>query len=347
MLAGRFADMQTAAGTTSTEVLKRLSPAAKAFKDINRIHEEITDLELMLKKESESDNELAELVNDEIAAKREELQSMHKEALDCLVPVDADDSRSAILEVRAGTGGDEAALFAEEVFRMYEKYAAIKGWRFSVLESSASDAGGFKEGSASITGCGVFGDLKYESGVHRVQRIPVTENGGRVHTSAMSVAILPEAGAIDCKILDSDLRIDVYRSKGCGGQSVNTTDSAVRIVHIPTGVSVCMQDERSQHKNKAKAMKVLASRLYSQQKEAALETQRRQRNSQMGSGNRHERIRTYNFPQGRITDHRIKVTKFGIEDMMNGTLLTEFIDELRAMDREEQLEHLVREATKI
>lgn len=197
----------------------------------------------------------------------------------------------------------------------------------------------------------------------------------------MSVAILPEAGAIDCKILDSDLRIDVYRSKGCGGQvgdhysashllwftllqSVNTTDSAVRIVHIPTGVSVCMQDERycsyssmlhtalrtanrSQHKNKAKAMKVLASRLYSQQKEAALETQRRQRNSQMGSGNRHERIRTYNFPQGRITDHRIKVTKFGIEDMMNGTLLTEFIDELRAMDREEQLEHLVREATKI
>eukprot|EP00474_Spongospora_subterranea_P002794 CRZ03252.1 hypothetical protein [Spongospora subterranea] len=318
---------------------KRISPAITTLYNLGTSLNELKELD-KFKSEHIKETELVQLAEEESDAILAQLKQIESEAFDQLVPSDEDDNCSAILEVRPGTGGEEAVLFTEDMFKMYEKFAILRGWKFSILETVPGPHGGIREGSACITGNGVFGELKFESGVHRVQRIPLTETAGRIHTSAMSVAVMPDSPVAQCEIRPADIRVDVYRSQGCGGQSVNTTDSAVRMVHIPTGITVCMQDERSQHKNRAKAMKVLSARVHAQQREAALEAERRLRNSHMGSGNRNERIRTYNFPQGRITDHRIKLSRFGIDSMMDGSLLVEFIEVLRSTDRTEKLEDL-------
>ena len=254
-----------------------------------------------------------------------------------MLPKDADDARNAILEVRAGTGGEEAALFAAELFRMYQRYAGLRGWRFEILDLSETGLGGFKEATAAISGRDVFARLKFESGVHRVQRVPETEAGGRIHTSAATVAVLPEAEEVDVRIDDKDLRIDVFRASGPGGQSVNTTDSAVRITHLPTGLVVIQQDEKSQHKNKARALKVLRSRLYELERQARDNARAAERKSQVGSGDRSERIRTYNFPQGRVTDHRINLTLYKIDKVMGGEALDEIIDAILAEDQAARL----------
>jgi peptide chain release factor 1 len=256
-----------------------------------------------------------------------------------LLPKDAADEKNAILEIRAGAGGDEAALFASQLFRMYEKYAALQGWRFEVLSISDTGLGGYKEAQAEITGSGVFAKMKFESGVHRVQRVPATEGSGRVHTSTVTVAVLPEAEEVDIKIEEKDLRIDVFRSSGPGGQSVNTTDSAVRITHIPTGTVVQQQDEKSQHKNKAKALKILRARLYEVQRAKIEAEMAAKRKGQVGTGDRSERIRTYNFPQGRVTDHRINVTVHQIDKLLEGHI-EELVTALTANDQAEKLSTL-------
>ena len=254
-----------------------------------------------------------------------------------LLPRDRDDSRNAILEVRAGTGGDEAALFASDLFGMYQRFAAMHGWRFEVMEVSETGIGGYKEATANIAGSDVFARLKFESGVHRVQRVPETEAGGRIHTSAATVAVLPEAEDVDIDVQESDLRIDVFRASGPGGQSVNTTDSAVRITHIPTGIVVSQQDEKSQHKNRAKAMKILRARLYDAER-ARLQAERAaSRKGQVGSGDRSERIRTYNFPQGRVTDHRINLTLYKLDKVIAGEALDEVVEALVAEDQAQRL----------
>ena len=235
-----------------------------------------------------------------------------------MLPKDEIDEKNAILEVRAGTGGDEAALFATELFSMYQKYSSIKGWRFDILEVSENDIGGYREAIASITGRSVFARLKFESGVHRVQRVPTTESGGRIHTSAATVAVLPEAEEVDIQIDDKDLRIDIFRASGPGGQSVNTTDSAVRITHLPTGIVVSQQDEKSQHKNKAKGMKILRARVFDFERTKLEKERAADRKEQVGTGDRSERIRTYNFPQGRVTDHRINLTLYKIDKVIAG-----------------------------
>jgi peptide chain release factor 1 len=270
------------------------------------------------------------LLKDKIPAEKEQLQLL-------LLPKDKDDSRNAILEVRAGTGGDEAALFGANLFGMYQRFAAKNGWRFEVMEVSETGIGGYKEATATISGTDVFARLKFESGVHRVQRVPETEAGGRIHTSAATVAVLPEAEDVDIEIDESDLRIDVFRASGPGGQSVNTTDSAVRITHVPTGIVVSQQDEKSQHKNRAKAMKILRARLYDAER-ARVESERAAaRKGQVGSGDRSERIRTYNFPQGRVTDHRINFTLYKLDRVMAGESLDEVIDALVSEDQAQRL----------
>ena len=270
------------------------------------------------------------LLKDKIPAERAQLQLL-------LLPKDKDDSRNAILEVRAGTGGDEAALFGANLFGMYQRFAAKNGWRFEVMEVSETGIGGYKEATATISGTDVFARLKFESGVHRVQRVPETEAGGRIHTSAATVAVLPEAEDVDIEIDESNLRIDVFRASGPGGQSVNTTDSAVRITHVPTGIVVSQQDEKSQHKNRAKAMKILRARLYDAER-ARVESERAAaRKGQVGSGDRSERIRTYNFPQGRVTDHRINFTLYKLDRVMAGESLDEVIDALVSEDQAQRL----------
>jgi peptide chain release factor 1 len=253
-----------------------------------------------------------------------------------LLPKDSADERSAMLEVRAGTGGDEAALFAGDLFRMYQRYADAQGWKVELISASESEVGGYKEVVASITGAGVFAKLKFESGVHRVQRVPATESGGRIHTSAATVAVLPEAEEVDVQIDEKDLKVDIYRSSGAGGQHVNTTDSAIRITHIPTGLVVIQQDQRSQHKNRAKAMQVLRTRLYEREREILHAERSGTRKSMVGSGDRSERIRTYNYPQGRVTDHRINLTLHRLPEMMMGQL-DELVSALVTADQAERL----------
>ena len=257
-----------------------------------------------------------------------------------LLPKDEADEKKAIIEIRAGTGGMEAALFAADLFNMYQKVAVLNGWKVEIINLSNSEGGGYKEIIASIVGRNVFSKLKFESGVHRVQRVPDTETQGRIHTSAATVAVLPEAEEVDVKINDADLRIDVFRSSGPGGQSVNTTDSAVRVTHIPSGIVVSQQDEKSQHKNKAKALKILRSKLYDLQRSEQESERAKARKSQIGTGDRSERIRTYNFPQGRVTDHRINMTLYKLTDFLAGDAFKELSDAIQIQFQEEQLENL-------
>ena len=302
---------------------------------LRKAQAEMEDLAALV--EDNGDPEMRALAQGELQSLKERLPQLEQQVKVLLLPKDEADERNAILEVRAGTGGEEAALFAADLFRMYQRYAAQRGWRFEAMEVSETGLGGFKEAIASISGRDVFARLKFESGVHRVQRVPETEGSGRIHTSAATVAVLPEAEEVDIHIDEKDLRIDVFRSSGPGGQSVNTTDSAVRITHIPTGVVVSQQDEKSQHKNKAKAMKVLRARLYERERQERDAARSASRKSQVGSGDRSERIRTYNFPQGRVTDHRVNVTLHKIDKVLNGEALDEFIDVLLAEDQAARL----------
>jgi len=319
----------------SSKEYSELSPIVGGIEELRRAQSELAAAEEMAK--TDGDPELKALAEEEIQSLRERLPELELEVKTALLPKDEDDERNAILEVRAGTGGEEAALFAAELFRMYQRYAAVKGWRFELLDLSETGLGGFKEAAASIAGRNVFARLKFESGVHRVQRVPETEASGRVHTSAATVAVLPEAEEVDIQIDDKDLRIDVYRSSGPGGQSVNTTDSAVRITHLPTGLVVIQQDEKSQHKNKARALKVLRARLYEMERQARAAARAADRKSQVGSGDRSERIRTYNFPQGRVTDHRINLTLYKIDKILSGEALDEVVDALSTADRAQKL----------
>ena len=313
-----------------------LEPVANAASEVRRLRQEAESLRFMTQ---ESDAELRAMAADELIANDTALVEADRRLALALLPRDAADERAAMLEVRAGTGGDEAALFAGDLLRMYQRYAERQGWRVELISASASEVGGFKEVVASIAGAGVFAKLKFESGVHRVQRVPVTEAGGRIHTSAATVAVLPEAEEVDVQIEDKDLRVDIYRSSGAGGQHVNTTDSAVRITHIPTGIVVIQQDERSQHKNRAKAMKVLRTRLYEAERERLANERSGARKSMVGSGDRSERIRTYNFPQGRVTDHRINLTLHRLPEILEGEL-DELVGALIAEDEAERLAQL-------
>ena len=292
---------------------------------LNAAHQEAKDLEAMLADHS-IDGEMRALAEDELPAIKEKIAKLEHDVQIELLPKDAADERSAILEIRAGTGGSEAALFAGDLFRMYERYASLHHWKVELVSASEGDVGGYKEIIAEVTGKGVFSKLKFESGVHRVQRVPETEAGGRIHTSAATVAVLPEAEDIDIEIRPEDIRIDTMRASGAGGQHVNTTDSAVRITHIPTGIMV-VQAEKSQHQNRARAMQILRARLYDLERQKADSERSASRKSQVGSGDRSERIRTYNFPQGRVTDHRINLTLYKLDRVMEGEL-DELVDAL-------------------
>ena len=313
-----------------------LDPLVATIREIEAAQSEIADLDELLA-EPGGDSEMAEMARLEKLELGEKIERLDHELQIQLLPRDLADDKSAILEVRAGTGGEEAALFAGSLFRMYQRYADLHGWKLQIISASESAHGGFREVIASITGSGVFARLKYESGVHRVQRVPETESGGRIHTSAATVAVLPEAEEVDVQIDENDLRIDVYRASGPGGQSVNTTDSAVRITHVPTGLIVTQQDEKSQHKNRAKAMKVLRSRLYDLERQKIDSERAAERRGQVGSGDRSQRIRTYNFPQGRVTDHRIGLTLHKLEAILAGDGLDEVVDTLIAQHQAEQL----------
>jgi peptide chain release factor 1 len=316
-----------------------LAPVVERVRELKRARAEVVDLEAMAN-DAAAEAEMRDLAKVEAADLTARVPQIEREIQRALLPKDEADARNAILEVRAGTCGDEAALFASELFEMYQRYAQLHRWRFEVLGISENDIGGYKEASASISGTNVFARLKFESGVHRVQRVPATETQGRIHTSTATVAVLPEAEEVDIQIEEKDLRIDVFRASGPGGQSVNTTDSAVRITHIPTGVVVQQQDEKSQHKNKAKALKILRARLYERKRQEIDTARAAQRKGQVGTGDRSERIRTYNFPQGRITDHRIAVTLYKMEKVMNGEALDEIIEPLITEDEAQRLAEL-------
>jgi peptide chain release factor 1 len=340
----RHAELRAAlsgAGVSGTAFAKlskeysELSPVIEGIENLRSTEAELAAAAEMA--EIGDDPDMKAMAEEEMRALQGRLPQLELAVKMSLLPKDEDDERNAILEIRAGTGGEEAALFGAVLFRMYQRYAALRGWRFELLDLSETGLGGFKEAVASITGRDVFARLKYESGVHRVQRVPETEASGRIHTSAATVAVLPEAEEVDVTIDDKDLRIDVFRASGPGGQSVNTTDSAVRITHLPSGLVVIQQDEKSQHKNKARAMKVLRARLYEMERQALAATRAADRKSQVGSGDRSERIRTYNFPQGRVTDHRINLTLYKIDKVVSGEALDEIIDALTTADRAAKL----------
>lgn len=312
-----------------------LSPVVEAINAWQGAVKEQGDLQAMM-----SDPEMKDMAEAEFYALKEKIPELEHKVKLALIPKDEADARNAILEIRAGTGGDEAALFAADLFAMYKGFAALKGWRFSVMEASENDLGGYKQISVEIQGTDVFQSLKFESGAHRVQRVPKTEASGRIHTSAATVAVLPEAEEVDIEIREADIKMDTFRSQGAGGQHVNTTDSAVRLTHIPTGVVVEVQEERSQHKNRAKAMTYLRSKLYEAQWRKQQEEMAANRKSQVGSGDRSERIRTYNFPQGRVTDHRINMTLYSLDEVMSGKGLGEFIEALLADDQAARLAEL-------
>ncbi|MBB6229176.1 peptide chain release factor 1 [Polymorphobacter multimanifer] len=312
-----------------------LTPVVEAAEALRALREEAETLRGI-----PADDEMHEMALEELASIEAQLPAAERVLALKLLPRDAADAKPAMLEIRAGTGGDEAALFAGDLFRMYERYASTQGWRVEVMSASAAEMGGYKEVVASVTGEGVFAKLKFESGVHRVQRVPATETQGRIHTSAATVAVLPEAEEVDVQIDEKDLRIDVFRSSGPGGQSVNTTDSAVRITHLPSGLVVQQQDEKSQHKNKAKALKVLRSRLYDLERSKVDSARSADRKAMVGSGDRSERIRTYNYPQGRVTDHRIGLTLHRLPEILEGGGLDELLSALIGEDEAARLADL-------
>ena len=316
--------------------LAEIRPVVEQAVKLQKLKTELDDA-LILLKDPEVDLDMKSLVDEEIKEIRPKIIEEEHMLKLLLLPKDKDDSRNAILEIRAGTGGEEAALFGADLFGMYQKFASEQGWRFEIMEISETGIGGYKEAAANISGQEVFAKLKFESGVHRVQRVPDTETGGRIHTSAATVAVLPEAEEVDVDIKETDLRIDIFRSSGPGGQSVNTTDSAVRITHVPTGIVVSQQDEKSQHKNRAKAMKILRSRLYDAERAKQNAERAASRKGQVGSGDRSERIRTYNFPQGRVTDHRINLTLYKLDKILLGESLYEIIDALLAEEQAQKL----------
>jgi peptide chain release factor 1 len=326
-------ESQLASGVTGDEFVSLsrefsdLSPVVEVIKAYRQVEAEIDGLDAMIA-DASTDSEMRRMASAELPELGERKAELEHRLRLALIPKDAMDERNAILEIRAGTGGDEAALFAGDLFRMYERYAASQGWKTGVLSESQGTKGGYKEIVAEISGRGVFAKLKFESGVHRVQRVPDTEASGRIHTSAATVAVLPEVEDVDIHINEADLRIDTMRAQGAGGQHVNTTDSAIRITHVPSGVVVAVQEERSQHKNRAKAMAMLRAKLYDQQKTKRDAERSAERRGQIGSGDRSERIRTYNFPQGRVTDHRINLTLYKLPAVMEGEALGEMIDAL-------------------
>jgi peptide chain release factor 1 len=341
----RFAELEArmASGTLEGDAFIKaskeyaeLEPVANAAATVRRIRAEIRTLEAM-SRDMAADSELREMAIEELIELSDDKADAEHHLNILLLPKDVADERSAMLEIRAGTGGDEAALFAGDLYRMYERYASVQGWKVEAISMNATDVGGFKEIVASVSGAGVFARLKFESGVHRVQRVPVTESGGRIHTSAATVAVLPEPTEVDVHIEDKDLKIDIYRASGAGGQHVNTTDSAVRITHLPSGLVVICQDERSQHKNKAKAMQVLRARLYEKMRDEAHGAEAEARKAMVGSGDRSERIRTYNFPQGRVTDHRINLTLHKLPEILEGAGLSEMVDALISEDQAARL----------
>ncbi|MEL6486752.1 MAG: peptide chain release factor 1 [Pseudomonadota bacterium] len=340
-IANRFAELEArmASGTLEGDEFVKasrdyaeLEPVAKIAAQVKAAREEMAGLAEML-----ADPEMKDMAQEELAALKEALPDQERALAIALLPRDAADSKPAMLEIRAGTGGDEAALFAGDLYRMYERFAAEQGWKVEPVSMNASEVGGFKEIVANVTGAGVFARMKFESGVHRVQRVPVTESGGRIHTSAATVAVLPEPDEVDVQIDQDDLKIDTYRASGAGGQHVNTTDSAVRITHLPSGLVVMQQDERSQIKNRAKAMQVLRARLYEKMRDEAQGAEAEARKAMVGSGDRSERIRTYNFPQGRVTDHRIGLTLHKLEEVLAGPGLNELVDALIAEDEGKRL----------
>ena len=311
--------------------LAELDPIVAAIEELRAAERARDEAEAML-----AEPEMRDLAETELAELKSRIPELTHAIRLALLPKDEADARSAILEIRPAAGGDEAGLFAAELFAAYQKYAALQGWRFEVMDYDDTGLGGIKNAMAEINGRNVFARLKYESGVHRVQRVPATESQGRIHTSTVTVAVLPEAEEVDVQINESDLRIDVYRAQGAGGQHVNKTESAVRITHLPTGIVVTMQEEKSQHKNKAKAMKILRARMYEQQRASLHAARSADRKSQVGSGDRSERIRTYNFPQGRVSDHRINLTLYKIDRVMQGDF-DEFVDALTAEDQAARL----------
>ena len=316
--------------------LKNIVPSAKEYIEFEKNK---NDLENIIKDE-QSDKEMVSLAEKELKISEEKKEKNEKELKIFLLPKDKDDEKNTIVEIRAGTGGLEATLFVSDLFRMYEKVCSKKKWQIEIINISKSEAGGYKEVIFSVNGNDIYSYLKYESGVHRVQRIPKTETQGRVHTSAATVAVLPEAEEVDIQIKDTDLRIDVFRAGGPGGQSVNTTDSAVRITHLPSGVVVSQQDEKSQHKNKAKALKILRSRVYEAEKRKRDQERSSNRRHQIGTGDRSERIRTYNFPQGRVTDHRINLTLHKLEEFLSGEIHEEINEQLRLKEQNLKLENI-------
>ncbi len=311
-----------------------LEPVIKKGKEYQKVMAQITDTEHLI--ESENDDEIVEMAKEELMMLQERAEQLEREIHRLIIPPDPNDEKNVVLEIRAGTGGDEAGIFAGDLFRMYQKYCENQGWKMEILDANFAERGGFKEVIASISGKNVYGRLKYESGVHRVQRVPETETQGRIHTSAASVVVLPEVQDIEFQVNPNDLRIDVFRASGHGGQHVNTTDSAVRIVHVPTGIMATCQDEKSQHKNKAKAMKVLKARLYDLELRKQQDQISNQRRSMIKTGDRSDKIRTYNYPQGRVTDHRIHLTLYRLNEIMEGDI-DMLIDELQQADQEQEL----------